>query len=96
MIKVFIFGQKAKVEDITHIKSLLYHLKINQFDVCIFKDYLDQLPLDIIKTQQHSWSTYQDIVEAKPTFVITLGGDGRMFQAIAFIRDSNLPILGIN
>ena len=96
MIKVFIFGQKAKGEDITHIKSLLYHLKLNQFEVCIYKEYLDQLPIEISKTHQHSWSTYQDIVDGKPTFVITLGGDGTILQAITFIRNSNIPILGIN
>ncbi|NQX82543.1 MAG: NAD kinase [Flavobacteriaceae bacterium] len=42
-----------------------------------------------------TFSTYEDIDSSYSLF-ITLGGDGTILRATTFIRDKNIPILGIN
>ncbi len=43
-----------------------------------------------------SLETYKELLESKPDLVITLGGDGTILQAITLLKDSGIPILGIN
>ncbi len=96
-MKVFIFGQKVKLDDHPHIQALLSHLKDNKAEVFMFKPFRDQLQSIIPKTQElHNWETYADIKKHKPDSIISLGGDGTILSAITYIRDSKVPVLGIN
>lgn len=96
-MKVFIFGQKVKSDDYLHIQSLISYLKDNKLEVYIFQAYKEQIQQEIPKIQDLMiWSNYQDIIKVKPDCIITLGGDGTILSALTYIRDSNIPILGIN
>jgi NAD+ kinase len=91
-MKIFLFGQKLKPEDLTHIQSLLTKLKEERAQVWIYEPFLEQLEIGNFNT----WSSEKDIEKEKPNFFITLGGDGTILQAICHIRHHQIPILGIN
>lgn len=96
-MKVFVFGQKIKADDYTHIQSLISHLKDNKVELSIFEDLKKQLQAEIPKLRElPSWNVYGEIVSGKPDCIICLGGDGTILNALTFIRDSRVPILGIN
>ncbi len=96
-MKVFVFGQKVKTDDYPHIQSLISYLKDNKVEIYIFQSFKEQVQQEMPKLQDiMSWSTYQDIVKMKPDCIITLGGDGTILSALTYIRDSKVPILGIN
>jgi NAD+ kinase len=96
-MKVFIFGQRVKTEDHPHIQSLISHLKDNKAEIYIFKAFKDQIEKEIPKIKElATWQHYHDIIRLKPDCIITLGGDGTILNALTYIRDSNIPILGIN
>ncbi|HMQ06098.1 MAG TPA: NAD kinase [Saprospiraceae bacterium] len=40
--------------------------------------------------------SYRELWDYQPDFFITLGGDGTILQSITWVRDSNIPIVGIN
>lgn len=96
-MRVFIFGQKVKADDHPHIQALLSHLKDNKIEAFIFQPFKVQLQTVIPKIKEiEEWGTYADIVKAKPDCIISLGGDGTILSALTYIRDSKVPILGIN
>jgi NAD+ kinase len=96
-MKTFVFGQKVKSEDHPHIQALLSHLKDNKIEVCVFQAFKKQLLNFIPKIGElNEWSSYSDILKAKPDAIISLGGDGTILSAITYIIDSNVPVLGIN
>ncbi len=39
---------------------------------------------------------YEDFKQHKVDILMTLGGDGTVLNAVTFVRDSNVPILGVN
>ena len=41
-------------------------------------------------------STYEVIKNEHPDFVLTMGGDGTILHAVTMVRDTGIPILGIN
>jgi len=97
LTKILIFGQKIKVEDLTHLLGLLAQLNENKTAFWIFKEYLEELPEDLQdRYKDRTWSTYSDIMRIKPACLLSLGGDGTILQAVTLVRDSKVPILGIN
>jgi NAD+ kinase len=96
-MKVFVFGQKAKTDDYPFIQSLITYLKDHKVEISIFQDFKEQIQAEIPKLQElQSWTSYKDILKVKPDCIITLGGDGTILNALTYIRDSKVPVLGIN
>lgn len=46
--------------------------------------------------KMNTWSGYSDLMTIKPDSLITMGGDGTILSALTYVRDSQVPILGIN
>lgn len=97
MTKILIFGQKIKVEDLTHLLGLLVQLNENKTAFWIYQEYLEELPKELQdRYKDRTWSTYTDILNIRPACLLSLGGDGTILQAVTLVRDSKVPILGIN
>src|SRR6202008_2917748 len=43
-----------------------------------------------------TFSSYKELKEQKPDYLISLGGDGTMLETLDFIRDTGVPVLGVN
>lgn len=96
-MKVLLFGQKIKEDDISNIQSLLHHLAGARAEIYIKDSFLEQCEeMGIKPTGLSTWNDYQDVLRLKPDCMITLGGDGTILNALTFIRESRIPILGIN
>lgn len=94
-MKAFLYCQKAKTEDEPHILSLLTYLKQQNIKVYFNESFLGQIKA-VDRENTLSWKGYSDVVQYKPDFFITLGGDGTILKALTYVRDSGTPILGIN
>lgn len=96
-MKVLLFGQKIKADDISNIQSLLHHLVGAKAEVYIKDSFLVQCEeMGIKSSKLEVWKDFQDVLRLKPDCMITLGGDGTILNALTFIRESRVPILGIN
>ncbi|NOT35838.1 MAG: NAD kinase [Saprospiraceae bacterium] len=96
-MKVFIFGQKLKQEDNTYLRGLLSHLKEAKIETLIYSEYLKIFPEDLLpKYENSTWNNHKDLIKEKASVMLCLGGDGTMLQAITLIRDSGIPLMGIN
>ena len=96
-MKVLLFGQKIKADDISNIQSLLHHLAGARAEVYIKDSFLELCEeMGIKPSNLPTWNDYQDVLRLKPDCMITLGGDGTILNALRFIRESRVPILGIN
>ena len=96
-MKLFIFGQKLKQEDNTYLRGLLSQLKEHKVETKIFEDFLHEFPEDLRSTYvDKTWKNYEDLIQEKPKVVLSLGGDGTMLQTVTLVRDSGIPIMGIN
>jgi len=63
--------------------------------------YINKLFYNKVKTKLHfkkstiTFSSYEDIVGNIDVF-FSIGGDGTILESVTFIRDSGIPILGVN
>ena len=94
-MKVAIYGQYYKVEDQIYIEELLQLLQKNNIEFVIehqfYSNFKDNIAIDNIKT----FNSYKELDSAFE-FMFTIGGDGTILRAVTFLRDSNIPIVGIN
>lgn len=94
-MKVAIYGQYYKPEDKEYIEELFLILTKNSIDFVIEQNYFDGLKKEIDGHNSATFSSYKEL-DASFNFMFTIGGDGTILRAVTFIRNSNIPIIGIN
>lgn len=96
-MQVVIYSQIAKEKDLPHIQHLFDVLHEEQVNAYIYAPYLEQLKGKIkFKRDVGEFEGYSDFAVRKIDLVLTLGGDGTILNATTLIRDTNVPIMGIN
>ena len=96
MKKVAIFGQTYTVNADKEIKILLESLEKHKVVVFFEENFYK-----VLKEHEHlvkkypTFSSFEDLNNSFDLF-FSLGGDGTMLRAITYVRDLNIPILGIN
>lgn len=96
-MQVVVYGRIVKDRDIPYIQILFDELHKRNINAYVNAPYLDQLKDRIdFKRDVGRFLGYVDFKMYKMDFVITMGGDGTILAAATEVRDSNVPILGIN
>ncbi|MCG9899208.1 MAG: NAD kinase [Hydrotalea sp.] len=95
-MKVAVYSRGLDPEMDAPLSFLLDVLEKNQIEPVLFHTLLWQMP-SISNNYKHikSFETSTDL-EQDIDCLITLGGDGTMLDAVTLIRDTQIPLLGIN
>lgn len=95
-MKVGIYGQYYKEDSEEYILKLLEVLQRNKAEVYLESEYLMQIkePLGITEAYK-TFSSFNDLDNSFDIF-LSVGGDGTMLRTVLFVRDLDIPILGIN
>lgn len=96
-MKCLIFSQRFKSKDAEYLKLLLLRLSFQKIDYCFFSPYAEMLRVaGLIDTDVGKVESYEDLISSGVTAIISLGGDGTILKCTTLVRDSNIPIIGIN
>ena len=96
-MQIVVFGKQIKDKDLPYVQQLFDILHEEGINTYVYTPYLKQINPHIhFKKDVAQFEGYLDFKTRKIDFVITLGGDGTILQATTVVRDSNVPILGIN
>lgn len=96
-MQVVVYSQYLKPGDLPHVQHLFDAL--HEFGIAAYvnKTYLATIREAVnLKTNVGEFEGYMDFRVRPFDFVITLGGDGTILAAATFVRDTGVPILGIN
>lgn len=95
-LKIAIFGRVFNSSINPYIDLLFEYLIKNEIDTVIYDEFYDFIventncPKDL-KTFHNHTDLPKDI-----DFLLSLGGDGTMLAAVSVIKDSGIPVAGIN
>lgn len=96
MKKVGIYSQTYFEDTKVYLLELVNTLESKDLELIFRKEYFDQLIEEgIFQKEEYSTFEDQDCLE-NLSVLFTLGGDGTILRAVSSIRDSKVPILGIN
>ena len=92
---VAIFGQSFYPETEKYLIQLLQVLTENNISITIERDYYKLLLAEESVEPLEPFSTFETLDESVDLF-FTIGGDGTILSATKFVKNLDIPIIGIN
>jgi NAD+ kinase len=95
-MKVAIYGQFYKDEVSIYLENLFNALEKNNIAIVIERKFNDAIKKKSkLSINYPTFSSHKDL-DSSFDMVITIGGDGTFLRSITYVRDANIPILGLN
>lgn len=96
MKKVAIYAQSYTISAEKEIKTLIKALEKHNVAIFIERDFYNLLTEHDILTKKYPiFAHFKDLSDSFD-MLFTVGGDGTILRAVTYIRNLNIPILGIN
>lgn len=96
-MQVIIYSTLFKEKDKEYIQELFDELIKLEVSFYVYKPYYEQLVDKIsMGTDVKLIEKFEDLTAQKFDFVITLGGDGTILSVVNFVKNSGIPVFGIN
>lgn len=95
-MKVAIFGQYYQNDTRPIIKDIFVFFNRNNVELVIEEKFLEILyKEEIVGRKYNTFASHKDL-DSSFDILISIGGDGTILRAATFVRDSGIPILGVN
>ncbi|TKC07013.1 NAD kinase [Pedobacter frigoris] len=95
-MKIAIYGREFNNSVLPYVQEVFNVLESSQTPILVYKKYLDfikdkvKLPINI-----EVFSGHKELL-GKADVLISLGGDGTLLDTLSLVRDSGIPVIGIN
>ena len=95
-MKIGIYGRKFNSTVLPYVQQVFDCLVQSQADVFVYGEFYRFVADKIFLPKQfHTFNSYEDL-KADVDVLVSLGGDGTMLDSVTLIKDSGIPIIGIN
>ena len=95
-MRIALFGTNFSENFNKYIQHLINKLESEKVDIYIEQFFLNYLKEKMrFKNDVLTFTNHEDLKD-KADILFSIGGDGTLLSAVSFIRNSNIPILGIN
>lgn len=95
-MRIAIYGREFQPSVIPHVKHLFEYLVDKNIEIWVYDPFHEFLISQFECAFNFStYNTYQEIKD-HIDIMLSLGGDGTMLSAVSLIKDSGIPIAGIN
>ena len=95
-MRIAIYGREFQPSVIPHVKHLFEYLVDKNIEIWVYNPFHEFLQSQFECAFNFStYNTYQEIKD-HIDIMLSLGGDGTMLSAVSLIKDSGIPIAGIN
>ncbi|WP_394975384.1 NAD kinase [uncultured Croceitalea sp.] len=94
-MKVAIYGQSFPGNDITCVIELLDELEKVNAEISIEADFVNLIS-EIYTLKGHQTFTLNKGLDGSFDMFVSFGGDGTMLRAVTYVRNLDIPIVGVN
>ena len=95
-MKVAIYGQYYLVSTEPIINDIFVFFNENNIEMAIEATFLEMLyEKKIVRKEYKTFSSHSEL-DSSFDMLISIGGDGTMLRAVTLVRNSGVPLLGIN
>ena len=95
-MKVAIFGQYYQNDTRPIIKDIFVFFNANNVELVIEDTFLKILYEENIVQKEYKTFKSYECIDGSFDIMVSIGGDGTILRAATFVRDSGVPIIGIN
>ncbi|MEO5782785.1 MAG: NAD kinase [Ginsengibacter sp.] len=95
-MRIAIYSRGLDPDQLHGIKLLLIELAAYKIEPVIFQDFFNLYYSTIDFGEKYStFNSAEDLIDDIDC-IISLGGDGTLLDTVTFVRDSGIPVMGIN
>src|SRR5690349_20070992 len=95
-MKVAVYGRAPVSETVEQaMKTLFQKLEKAGVGMLVYEPFLKQINGKLNLPAENVFTQYEDI-QGKVQFLFSIGGDGTLLETVIFVRDSGIPVMGIN
>jgi NAD+ kinase len=94
-MRIALFGTKFNASKAKYVQHLVNKLEQENVHIIIESQFYDNLSEIKFKKDFDTFENPQELKE-KADILLSIGGDGTLLGAITLVRNSDIPILGIN
>jgi len=95
-MKLALFGKSIRKENYPYLLQLIDKLEEYRCDLLIYAPFLENLKKhDDFHYEAASFTNHEELI-GKVDMVFSIGGDGTLLDTVSLVRDSEIPVLGIN
>ncbi len=96
-MRIVVYGKQYKEKDLPYIQALFDALHREGINPYVYTPYLQDIVNKVqFKGAYAPFDDHRAFKGLRFDFMIVLGGDGTMLNAVALVRDAGVPMLGIN
>jgi NAD+ kinase len=94
-MRIAIYSRGLESEQLEGLKLLLAEFSHYNIEPVIYQDFFNQFYSSIEIANKFSTFNQSDLLY-EIDFMISLGGDGTLLDAVTFVGDKGIPVLGVN
>lgn len=95
-MKIAVFGQYYQNNTHSIVEKVVAFLEQNNIEICFYKVFYDKLIENQVSLSKYSTFDSHECLKDNFDYLISIGGDGTILRAATFVRNYNIPIIGIN
>ena len=95
-MQVALYSRGFITEDIANIRLLLEELERAEIGAILYEPFFRTLQQHIPFEQTPLLFSCAEDLPGKIDFLMSLGGDGTLLDTVCYVRDTNIPVIGIN
>jgi len=93
---IALFGREVSRDNILYVQRVIDKLILRKCRISVYKPFYDLLNGQINFPEDSDFFADPSGISGKVDFFFSIGGDGTILDALTFVRDSGIPIMGIN
>ncbi len=95
-MKLALFGKSIREEYDSYLFQLIEKLESCQCELLVYKPFLEKIrKVRDFNVEVATFSTHEEL-RGNADMVFSIGGDGTLLDTVNLVRDSGIPVLGIN
>lgn len=94
---IALYARPVKDNHADYVKTLSTRLNKEGISLVIHSTYFAYLKKEFgFNLDIDTFTTHDDLKKQRPDYLISLGGDGTMLETVDLVRDTGIPVLGVN
>ncbi|WP_461788018.1 NAD kinase [Pedobacter sp.] len=95
-MKIAIYGRDFNDNVLPFVQQVIDALASTEIDIAIYRKFFQFVEKKLVLPNNLSTFESHEDLPAKADILLSLGGDGTLLDTISFVRDSQIPVIGIN
>ncbi|RLD88657.1 MAG: NAD kinase [Bacteroidetes bacterium] len=95
-MRIAIFGKTFDKSQLGYLKLFIEELEARKTELCFYEPYFESLKNSLELPKGVCFYRTHQQLRNHADMMFSIGGDGTMLDTLPYVRDSGIPILGIN